>query len=599
MPSMTGVKDSGSNYNFGDKLIRPTQRRSQFDLSYINTLTAKQGQLIPVYFSYYYPGDEFNISMESLIRVVNPPQVPLATRQRVFFHLYKIDYTQMWYYFEAFASKGYSGNFETLLPTVSVKLAVDGKINPLLARGSLADFLGFNFSDYSYQVGDENIVVKLPALPFLAYQRIYRDYYFNKNLNIDSELGKVFLPDSPMDLLLQTKNPANLTLDGSSNEVDEPLNKLALGELRYRNWVDDYFTSALPWPMRGDIPTLESSVSVNGSIPVEGDISINSTPYRMRFFDPGSGAHLIEVLSEVPSQLGIIPGSPTQPFSPMDQEFIARINGATHNLSVPGRQITDAIIQSGFSQSALKLLWTNTLISEKLARTDGTYLQFVETFFGERPRHASEHMPTYLGGTFQPIVFSQVLQTTPTDNGALGTQGGQGISSSSGHVGRFKSDDFGICMMIMSIMPDTYYCQGWNKEHLYQTQDDLPLPERALLGMQPVTQAEIFYDPRDTTGEKNQKLFGYQNRLDELRYRSNEIHGEIANPNNRSFFPFTQARYFDTAPNLNQEFVSTDGTIRNDWLTAPNEVPYMVQIANRVSAVRQYPYHAPPSALMM
>ena len=234
MPSMTGVKDSGSNYQFGDKMIRPTQRKSQFDLSYINTLTAKQGQLIPVYFSYYYPGDDFNISIESLIRVVNPPQVPLATRQLVFFHLYKIDYTQLWYYFEAFASKGYSGNFEAVLPTVSAKLAVDGKINPLLARGSLADFLGFNFSDYTYQVGDESIVVKLPALPFLAYQRIYRDYYFNKNLNIDSELGEVFLPDSAMDLLLQTKNPVNLTLDGSSSEVDEPLNKLAFGELRYR-----------------------------------------------------------------------------------------------------------------------------------------------------------------------------------------------------------------------------------------------------------------------------------------------------------------------------------------------------------------------------
>ena len=47
MANMTGVRDSGSNYQFGDKLIRPSQKFSQFDLSYINTLTAKQGQLIP------------------------------------------------------------------------------------------------------------------------------------------------------------------------------------------------------------------------------------------------------------------------------------------------------------------------------------------------------------------------------------------------------------------------------------------------------------------------------------------------------------------------------------------------------------------------
>lgn len=593
MPSMTGVKDSGSNYQFGDKMIRPAQRRSQFDLSYINTFTAKQGQLIPVYFSYYYPGDDFNISIETLIRVVNPPQVPLATRQRVFFHLYKIDFTQLWYYFEAFASKGYSGNFEAVLPTISAKLAVDGKINPRLARGSLADFLGFNFSDYTYKSGDENIEVRLPALPFLAYQRIYRDYYFNKNLNIDTELGKVFLPDSSMDLLIQTKNPQHLTIDGFLwQETDEPLNRLAFGSLRYRNWVDDYFTSSLPWPMRGESPVLDFESSSNVGIENKGQF----IPFRLQYAFNSLDDTKVSTMAKGPTfeMVAYSDGADTT-FGGLHSSGISGITASGWRLA----DLTTDNLKISISQPALKLLWTNTLISEKLAKTDGTYLQFVETFFGDRPRHASEHMPTYLGGTYQPIVFSQVLQTTPTDNGALGTQGGQGISSSAGHVGRFHADDFGICMMIMSIMPDTYYCQGWQKEHLYQTQDDLPLPERALLGMQPVTQAEIFYDPRDTTGEKNQKLFGYQNRLDELRYRANEIHGEIANPNNRSFFPFTQARYFDSAPNLNQEFVSTDGTIRNDWLTAPNEIPYMVQIANRVSAVRQYPYHAPPSALMM
>lgn len=621
MASMTGVKDSGSNYSFGEKMIKPRQQFSQFDLSYINTLTAKQGQLIPVYFSYYYPGDEFNYNLESLIRVVNPPVVPLASRQRVFFHFYRIDYTQLWYYFEPMARRGYTGNFEAVLPRVTAPLAVfkngeddtDGYIfNPMLARGSLADFLGFNFSDYSYQSGDEDIQVSLPALPFLAYQRIFRDYYLNKNLNIDSDLGKVFLPETDMDLLIQGKSPQHLTLDGSSDEVDEPLNKLAFGELRYRNWTDDYFTTALPWPMRGDIPVIELS---QPEIGIRGDSGI-----KPLYFD------VVKAVIDGTDHYSNIVGIPSSGGSPGYGSLANSLNsvsvgvndfgangsiGAFSTLGSDASTYGDVNIPPNFikaqldianlliSQPQLKLLWTNTLISEKLARTDGTYLEFVQSFFGETPSHARQHMAEYLGGTYQPIVFQQVLQTAPGESGTLGTIGGQGISSSQGHVGRFKADDFGVCMCIMSIMPDTYYCQGWNKEHLYQTQDDLPLPERALLGMQPVTQAEIFYDPRDTDNEKNSILFGYQNRLDELRYRSNEIHGEIANPNNRSFNPYTQARLFAEAPNLNQNFVTTNGTIRNDWLSSPDEFPYMVQIANRVSAVRQYPYHAPPSALMM
>ena len=57
------------------------------------------------------------------------------SRQRVFFHLFRMDYSQLWTYWDAMMKKGWSGNFEAVLPTVTAPLAVDGAINPLLARG--------------------------------------------------------------------------------------------------------------------------------------------------------------------------------------------------------------------------------------------------------------------------------------------------------------------------------------------------------------------------------------------------------------------------------------------------------------------------------
>lgn len=597
------MQDTGSNYSFGGKLMQPNTQVSQFDLSYLNTLSADPGQLVPVYFSYYYPGDHISLYIQNLIRLINIPLVPIMSRFRVYFHMFRVDYSQMWTYWESMMKKGWSGNFEAVLPTVKAPLAVDGEINPLLARGSLADFLGFNFCDYTYQAGDEDITVELPAMPFLAYQLIYRWYYTNHNImsayavkENDKELLS-FFPDTDYDLMIQDLAPDYLTLDGSGTS-DRNLVNFKLGELRYRDFAEDYFTSALPWPMRGDTPTLDLEPTDDGSVigvkiggevvPLHVGLVYNQTLDGVSNLVDTSGS-LIRAGRFVKSAGGFVGMS------------AGNVTGAIEDYALPSAQSYSGGLHFtktvSISQPVLKLLWTNTLISEKLARTDGTYGQFIQTFFGQNPSHWSSHKPIYLGGTYQPLVISQVLQTAPGDTGMVGSLGATGISSSDGHVGSFSADDFGITMCLMSIMPDTYYSQGWMREHLYRTQDDFPLPERAQLGMQAITDGELFYNPRHLGA--NDTLFGYQNRMDELRYRQNEIHGKVADPNELSFFPYTQSRLFDVAPTLVPSFLSTKDNIRRDWLSAPDETTFIAQIANRVDATRMLPYYAPPSAIMI
>lgn len=602
------MQDTGSNYSFGSKLMQPNTQVSQFDLSYLNTLSIDPGQLVPVYFSYYYPGDQISLDVQNLVRLINTPLVPIMSRFRIFFHMFRVDYSQMWTYWESMMKRGWSGNFEAVLPVVKAPLAVGGKINPLLARGSLADFLGFNFSDYTYKAGDESITVELPAMPFLAYQLIYRWYYTNHNVlsayaqaQSDKEM-LAFFPDTDYDLMIQDLAPTYLTLDGSVSD-SRNLAAWKLGELRYRDFAEDYFTSALPWPMRGDIPYSELS-------PVDGDTSIGVTingnfiPLVLTGFSDPTKTKFSTIKRTISGTTTIDDNSVLDLnfFSGGHEISIGALNSSLADTSTSYGELFHSPVNMNatsfsFTQSQLKLLWTNTLISEKLARTDGTYGQFIQTFFGQTPSHWSSHKPIYLGGTFQPLVVSQVLQTAPGDTGMVGALGATGISSSDGHVGSFKADDFGVTMCLMSIMPDTYYSQGWLKEHLYRTQEDFPLPERAQLGMQAITNAEIFYNPRDL--DSNDVLFGYQSRMDELRYRQNEIHGKVADPNALSFFPYTQSRYFSAAPTLVPSFLSTKGNIRRDWLSAPDETTFIAQIANRVNAVRQLPYQAPPSAIMM
>lgn len=97
-------------------------------------------------------------------------------------------------------------------------------------------------------------------------------------------------------------------------------------------------------------------------------------------------------------------------------------------------------------------------------------------------------------------------------------------------------------------------------------------------------------------GEDNY-LWAYQNPYDWLRYIPNHIHGKIADPTNKSFYPYTQARRFTQLPNWGREFSSTND-VRKDYLVAKTEDAYSAQFSMNIRAVRPLPYKAMPAKLV-
>lgn len=235
---------------------------------------------------------------------------------------------------------------------------------------------------------------------------------------------------------------------------------------------------------------------------------------------------------------------------------------------------------------------------EKMARTDGTYMGFAMTFFGEKPKNANDYKVTYIGGSYTDITFTEVIQTSQsTEQSPLGTYGGHGIGGigqEDGYLGHVHCDDFGYIMILACIMPDVYYSQGINKDLLYTMQSDYYLPERAKMGMIPILNHEIY---ALDTYEKGQELFAWNNPYDELRYRANEIHGKIADPNNKSFAPYTQARFFNATPTWGKEFAEA-ADVRKDFLQAPSEIAYTAEFAINIRAVRELPYKAIPASII-
>ena len=240
-------------------------------------------------------------------------------------------------------------------------------------------------------------------------------------------------------------------------------------------------------------------------------------------------------------------------------------------------------LQSTVTLNQLRELSCSQSELERMARTDGSYAEFGLTFFGRKSKNAIDFRPVYIGGTYQQVVFSEVLQTSSsTASSALGAYAGHGICGADGNLGHCECDDYGYVMLVASIMPDVYYSQGLDRMWSKSLQSDMYLPKRSKLGMREILNKELYFSGTPATDDD---LFAYQSPFDEFRYIPNHIHGNIADSSNLSFFPYTQSRKFTTLPTYSQSFAIANN-IRKDFLAAPLEDAYSAQFAVNVRAVR-------------
>lgn len=565
------VSDTGSNYKFFEGAPKANPPRSMFDVSYINTFTCKQGQVIPCYDALTYMNEDYNYDIEAICRVVNPPVVPLMSRQRMFFHSFWLSFHQIWKNSQIFFDKGKTTGQcatadELVIPTITLTH---------WERGSLADYLGFNVVDTT---GVQSFT--FPALKFVAYVKIMRDYYINQRLHAssleasdDSDDALIYAWMYPLDDAdFRIGSPQWNALVQSQTAVDR-----LFGTVWYRDFADDYFTRCQIKPVYSDdIPEIPLFSSSSNNFVAKNETDYPSSSYFKTVLYTSDTS----VLGS-PKNLGI----KTDDNKISNKDFVSALNNTVS---------LNSTVFTGLTIDKIRNCEAATLILEKLAKTDGSYGEFARAMFGETPKSAYDFKATLVGASYQEILFSQVLNTTSNNQGAIT---GIGISSGKGNIGKFHSDDYGYLITMCSVMPDTYYCTGLKREDTYQTSEDFYLPERSQLGMQAVLNKELYNDVTDA--EHNDDVFGYQNRFDEMRYRANEVHGKVADLSNNSFSPYIQTRHFQSRPTLTPEFVTTKDNVSTNWLTHEEEVPYIIQVANRVSAIRPLPYRATPATFGM
>jgi len=341
-----------------------------------------------------------------------------------------------------------------------------------------------------------------------------------------------------------------------------------------RSWQKDYFTSALPWQQRG----------IAVALPVTGQ---STAVWQDSQFSAvsSSGGHLhVSPTADTPKlRIDDSSGSMVQNL----KDFF-------------GSNVVDLNNLSTFDVADLRLAFQIQKWMERNARAGVRYTEALKAHFGVSPRDDRLQRAEYITGTKQPVIISEVLQTSGTPNAdnpepsatytkePLGTMGGHGISVNRQQAGTYNVLEHGLIMGLLSIMPEPTYQQGINRQWLRETKYDFFWPEFVNLSEQAIEQVEIY---ATGTESENKKLFGYQGRYDELRYKPSMVAADF-----RDVFNYWHlGRIFESAPALNEDFIQCLPQKR--IFAVQSEPGFMVQIRNIIKAIRPLPVIAEPGMI--
>lgn len=570
----------GMNYD-----LKPQVSRSLFDLSYVHSFTGRYGRLMPVYLQDCVPNDTFDISVVLKATTV-PFASPFYNNIRIFVDFYYVPYYLLWRKFDRFIFGGRDGRFTVAHPVLSDTNFIT------FQSGSIGDYLGF---PVGVQIPKEDAP---SAFPFMAYQRIYRDYYMNQDVQQDKNITQWF-PDD--DSKFQLGDGSQTTISPMGADVSEYGDPISLTEMRFHNWRDDYFTKSMFSPQRGG----ESGVPVTlGDLDVYVDgITEPARVYgwygmtekkNFSTISSTSDTELAVRLDLNDSEVGRNYRRGTVTTFTSSPAVGSEGVGFTNRKLVARSSSNTAL---GFTVNELRLATQLQIWLERNMRTKAQYNESLRIHFADAPLDERLTKPAYIGGYYTNLNVSDVVQTSNTnDSSYLGQRAGVSNAFDSGFVGKFHSHEFGLIMGICWIMPDAHYTQGIDREWSKKDRFDYYFPEFAQLSPQAILAKEL-YANQDT--QSNNTVFAYQGRFDEMRHRRNRVTGLLRDVNSQDFFSWTAARVFSSHPTLTASFINSENTVRTDAFVTGDSMDYfIIQAGFNVRAVRPLPVQNVPQGLM-
>ena len=480
---------------FSDVRVGNTSR-STFDLSHHQVTTSDFGYLIPVCYRDMVPNDDFVVTPSAFVRLA-PLAFPAYSRVKVNFHSFFVPYRILYPHWSEFITQSVAN---TTIPPYFTKLDINAVLTnsdpqfpdfdssaPSIPgvtpfRGvcyRLFSNLGINPDLFSNNSGI-NPADRISAFPFLAYYRIWMDYFMDSNIY-----------DHP-------------SVEASFNYVIKDggrINPLNIGSqfLYVRNccYKKDYFTTAKLHPQAGSNPS-----------------SVTSS-YDEALLNALSGTQTSSLLVGRDSS-----GNP-----------IIRTSAAGSS-NIPANFVSFTIEELRAANSLQRYLERNNYVGSKI-------INQILAHFGIAPNSVRLNMAEYLGGSSFPVQIGDVTSTTPVADGVLntvglGAQAGKGIGSGKTETVRYHATEHGCFITLMSIVPDTAYYQGLSRmfqKGVFGDAFDFYTPEFENLGYQEILNKEV-YVPTDMNADHYQAydpdgIFGYSPRYSEYKFQYDVLAGDF------------------------------------------------------------------------